>query len=70
MKSIIPGETGSYVVLLDIGADTMNMNILWEGGTVFTRDASLGGSNYSKILQNSLSLDFAQAERLIRRGKH
>ena len=59
-------EMGGYVVLLDIGADTMNMNILWESGTVFTRDASLGGCNYLKILQNSLSLDCAQAERLMR----
>jgi type IV pilus assembly protein PilM len=59
-------ESGSYVVLLDIGADTMNMNILWEGETVFTRDASLGGYNYLKNLQNSLGLDFAQAERLMR----
>jgi type IV pilus assembly protein PilM len=57
-------ERGSYLVLLDIGADTMNMNILWEGETVFTRDASLGGNNYSKILQSGLGLDFAQAERL------
>ncbi|MEW6381766.1 MAG: type IV pilus assembly protein PilM [bacterium] len=57
-------ESGNYVVLLDIGADTMNMNILWEGGTVFTRDASLGGNDYSKILQTSLGLDFAQAEKL------
>jgi type IV pilus assembly protein PilM len=59
-------ETDSYVLLLDIGADTMNMNILWEGGTVFTRDASLGGYNYLKILQDSLCLDFAQAEKLMR----
>lgn len=53
-----------YVVLLDIGADTMNMNILWEGETIFTRDASLGGNNYSKIFQNNLGLDFTQAEKL------
>ncbi|MEW5802760.1 MAG: type IV pilus assembly protein PilM [bacterium] len=57
-------DTGSYMVLLDIGADTMNMNILWEGGTVFTRDASLGGNSYTKILQTSLNLDYDQARRL------
>ncbi len=66
-----PLASGNYVVLLDIGADTMNMNILWDDGspagrgTVFTRDASLGGRNYSKILQNGLGLDFDQAERII-----
>ena len=53
-----------YIVLLDIGADTMNMNILWEGETIFTRDASLGGNNYSKILQNTLSLDASQVEKI------
>jgi len=57
-------ETGNYVVLLDIGADTTNMNILWEKETVFTRDASLGGNDYSKILQTSLGLSADQAERL------
>ncbi len=57
-------DMNNYVVLLDIGADTMNMNILWEGQTIFTRDASLGGNNYSKILQNKLGLDFTQTEKI------
>ena len=64
-----PKEMNQYIVLLDIGADTMNMNILWEGQTIFTRDASLGGNNYSKILQNKLGLDFAQIERF-KLGEH
>jgi len=57
-------DMSNYIVLLDIGADTMNMNILWEGQTIFTRDASLGGNNYSKILQSKLGLDFTQIEKI------
>ena len=59
-----PRDMEHYVVLLDIGADTMNMNILWEGETIFTRDASLGGNNYFNVLQNNLGLGVDQIEKL------
>jgi len=59
-----PRDMEHYVVLLDIGADTMNMNILWEGETIFTRDASLGGNNYFKVLQNNFGFGADQIEKL------
>jgi type IV pilus assembly protein PilM len=52
------------VVLMDIGAETMNINIIKRGYSVFTRDASFGGNQYTKLIQHELELDFQSAEAL------
>jgi type IV pilus assembly protein PilM len=55
------------VALLNIGAATMNINILNGARSVFARDASVGGSQYTSLLQKELGLTFEQAE-AVKRG--
>ncbi|HJR08532.1 MAG TPA: type IV pilus assembly protein PilM [Pyrinomonadaceae bacterium] len=55
------------VALLNIGASTMNINILHGVRSVFTRDVSVGGNQYTALLQKELGLTFEQAES-VKRG--
>jgi len=57
----------AVVALLNIGASTMNINILHGTRSVFARDASVGGSQYTSLLQKELGLTFEQAES-VKRG--
>src|SRR5687768_9426419 len=60
-------KPGQIVALLNIGASTMNINILNGTRSVFARDASVGGSQYTSLLQKELGLSFEQAE-AVKRG--
>jgi len=55
-------KDGEVVALLNIGAATMNINILNGSRSIFARDASVGGSQYTNLLQKELGLTFEQAE--------
>lgn len=58
----------STVALLNIGASTMNINILKGIRSVFTRDVSVGGNQYTSLLQRELGLTHEQAELVKREG--
>jgi type IV pilus assembly protein PilM len=60
-------KAGEVVALLNIGASTLNINILNGTRSVFARDASVGGSQYTSLLQRELGLTFEQAES-VKRG--
>ena len=60
-------QPGQVVALLNIGASTTNINILNAAQSVFTRDASFGGNQYTSLLQKELGLTFDQAES-VKRG--
>jgi type IV pilus assembly protein PilM len=53
---------GEIVALLNIGSATMNINILNGTRSIFARDASVGGSQYTSLLQKELGLSYEQAE--------
>ncbi len=55
------------VTLLNIGASTMNVNIVQGGNSLFTRDITVGGSQFTDILQRSLGYSFEEAE-AVKRG--
>lgn len=55
------------VALLNIGASTMNINILNGTRSVFTRDVTVGGNQFTAVLQRELGLSFEQAE-AVKRG--
>jgi type IV pilus assembly protein PilM len=57
------------VALLNIGASLMNINITKGGMPLFIRDVSVGGNQYTDILQKELQLSFEEAEDL-KLGKH
>lgn len=58
--------SGSMVALLNVGASTMNINIVRDGASLFTRDVSVGGNQYTDALQKELDLGFEDAEGLKR----
>ena len=58
---------GEVVALLNIGASTMNINIMNGARSIFARDASVGGGQYTSLLQKELGLTFEQAE-AVKRG--
>jgi len=57
----------TVVTLLNIGASTMNVNIVKGTRSLFTRDITVGGSQFTDVLQRSLGINFQQAE-AVKRG--
>ncbi len=60
-------DPAQVVTLLNIGASTMNVNIVQGSQSLFTRDITVGGSQFTDILQKSLGYSFEQAE-AVKRG--
>jgi type IV pilus assembly protein PilM len=60
-------DASQVVALLNIGASTMNVNIVQGVNSVFTRDITVGGSQFTDILQRNLGLSYQQAE-AVKRG--
>jgi type IV pilus assembly protein PilM len=60
-------EPKSVVVLLNAGASAININIIANEQSVFTRDISLGGNAYTEAVQRELNLPFESAE-LLKKG--
>ena len=52
------------VALVNIGAQTTNINILANGVPAFTRDVSAGGNQYTEEIQKTLTVGFEEAERI------
>ena len=52
------------VALVDVGATTININVLKGGVTVFTRDAAIGSNRHTEALQQEFGLDYEAAEKL------
>jgi type IV pilus assembly protein PilM len=61
-----PGQN-QIVALLNIGASTMNVNIVKGTRSLFTRDITVGGSQFTDVLQRNLGLSYQQAE-AVKRG--
>ena len=59
-------EAHRAVALVNMGAGVTSINILAHGTTVFWRDISIGGNQFTEALQREFSLSFEQAEALKR----
>ncbi|HSS48655.1 MAG TPA: type IV pilus assembly protein PilM [Thermoanaerobaculia bacterium] len=57
-------DARKVVALINMGAGVTNINILARGGTVFWRDISFGGNQFTEALQREFNLSFQQAEGL------
>ncbi len=55
------------VALINMGAGVTNINIVARGQSVFWRDISFGGNQFTEALQREFNLSFDQAE-LLKRG--
>ena len=53
--------------LLNIGASVMNISILKDGMSIFTRDITVGGNRYTEALQKEFGLSYEDAEK-VKRG--
>lgn len=60
----VAGADEGVVALVDIGASTMNINVLKNGLSVFQRDITLGGNRYTAAIQKELNVSYDQAEGL------
>jgi type IV pilus assembly protein PilM len=60
-------DPGAVIVLLNVGASAININIISDGQSVFTRDVSIGGNAYTEAVQRELHLSFDAAE-LLKKG--
>ena len=61
-------EEGKRLALVNIGASVTNVNVLNGSISVFWRDITFGGNQYTDAIQRELSLSFEQAEEL-KRGR-
>src|SRR5262245_876487 len=63
-------DPSQVVTLLNIGASTMNVNIVKGSRSLFSRDITVGGSQFTDVLQRSLGLSYQQAEAVKRGAVH
>lgn len=52
------------VVLINAGAAVVNINILTNGVTTFTRDVTIGGNQFTEEIQKQLNVSYEEAEAL------
>jgi type IV pilus assembly protein PilM len=57
-------ESEKNVAIVNIGASTINMNVLKGGISVFTRDSAVGSNLHTEALQRDFNLTYEAAERL------
>ena len=53
---------GSTVALVNIGASNVNINVLQDGVTAFTRDVGIGGRQFTEEIQRALNISYEEAE--------
>ncbi len=59
-------EPGRNIALVNIGAATINLNVVKNGIPIFTRDSSVGTNTVTEALQKEFNLPYEVAERLLR----
>jgi len=55
---------GETVVLVNAGASVVNINVLANGLTTFTRDVTMGGNQFTEEIQKQLNVSYDEAEKL------
>ena len=58
------------VALINIGASIMNLNVVKNGVSLFTRDVQVGGNLYTQEIQRQFSLNSEEAEKAKITGEH
>ncbi|HUP47226.1 MAG TPA: type IV pilus assembly protein PilM [Thermoanaerobaculia bacterium] len=61
-------DEDKVLALVNIGASVTNVNVLSGSSSLFWRDITFGGNQYTDAIQRELSLSFEQAEEL-KRGR-
>lgn len=63
-----PVHDDKVMALVNIGASVTNVNVISGSTSLFWRDITFGGNQYTDAIQRELNLSFAQAEELKRGG--
>jgi type IV pilus assembly protein PilM len=63
-------EFENVVALINIGASIMNMNIVKEGVSLFTRDVQIGGNLYTEEIQRQFAISGEEAEKIKISGQY
>ena len=50
------------IALINIGASVMNINVIKDGITLFTRDVQMGGNLYTEEIQKQMGVSSEEAE--------
>jgi type IV pilus assembly protein PilM len=58
-----PDDAGETIALIDVGASVMKTNVVRRGESIFARDVSFGGSQFTQAIADRLNTTFEQAER-------
>ncbi len=64
MYEINYAESEGIVALVNIGASVTNINILKDGVSIFTRDITTGGNQFTEWIIKELGLSYQEAERV------
>lgn len=59
-----PDEDAPVVALVDLGANVININVIKEGKSIFTRDVFVGGNKLSEEIQKQMAVSGDEAELL------
>ncbi|NOY53687.1 MAG: type IV pilus assembly protein PilM [Deltaproteobacteria bacterium] len=57
-------DKNEAVALIDIGAGLMNINVILNGMSAFTRDISIGGNQFTEAIQKEFGVSFEDAEKV------
>jgi type IV pilus assembly protein PilM len=61
-------QRGKVIALVNIGASVININIVQNGNSLFTRDMALGGNNYTDEIQKQFGVSYEEAEQIKIKG--
>ena len=64
-----PDEAVPVVALIDMGAGVININVVKEGKSTFSRDIFMGGNKLSEEIQKQLAVSEEEAENLKKGGE-
>jgi type IV pilus assembly protein PilM len=63
IRAQLPGGAADQcVALIDIGAMVMNLNVIRNDQSIYTRDQQIGGAQLTQSIQNTFGLSAAEAE--------
>jgi type IV pilus assembly protein PilM len=69
IRSQLPGgAVDQCVALVDIGASVMNVNVMRNGQSIYTRDQQIGGNQLTRQIQSAFGLSAEEAEAAKRNG--
>jgi type IV pilus assembly protein PilM len=63
-ESNYDAHAGETIVLINAGASVVNINIIANGVTTFTRDVTIGGNQFTEEIQKQLNVSYDEAEAL------